>query len=85
MKSMESVKDQTKKVLIEILPSVSPETLSDETNIFSLGLGSVDAMMLVEKLEKAFDIKFSNSEINFEVFQNLGNIIELIEKKNDSK
>ncbi|MBD3563464.1 acyl carrier protein, partial [Planktothrix sp. FACHB-1355] len=47
MKSVEFIKAETKKVLLEILPNVNPETLSDESNIFSLGLGSVDAMMLV--------------------------------------
>ncbi|MBD2182055.1 acyl carrier protein [Aerosakkonema funiforme] len=81
MKSVEFIKAETKKVLLEILPNVNPETLSDESNIFSLGLGSVDAMMLVDKLETTFDIKFLNSEINFDVFQNLASLIELIEKK----
>ncbi|MFB2970459.1 acyl carrier protein [Aerosakkonema sp. BLCC-F183] len=84
MKSVEFIKAETKKVLLEILPNVNPETLSDESNIFSLGLGSVDAMMLLDKLENTFDIKFLNSEINLDVFENLASLIKLIQKKSSN-
>lgn len=80
-KGIEDIKHKTKKVVLEIIPNVSIEDLSDESNLFSLGLLSIDAMTLVDKLEDAFDVRFSTREINFENFQSLATLVELIEKK----
>jgi acyl carrier protein len=80
-KGIEDIKHKTKKVVLEIIPNVSLEDLSDESNLFSLGLLSIDAMTLVDKLEDAFDVRFSTREINFENFQSLATLVELIEKK----
>lgn len=64
-----------------VLPNVRPEELSEDQNIFSLGLNSINAMALVSSLEDAFNITFETSEINFENFQTVTDIVELIKKK----
>ncbi len=45
----------------------------------------LNAMILVTKLQEAFEIQLDTSEINFENFQNLGTIVELIENKERSE
>lgn len=80
-KGIEDIKHKTKEVISEIIPNLSIENLSDESNLFTLGLLSIDAMTLVDKLEDAFDVNFSTREINFENFQRLATLVELIEKK----
>ncbi len=78
MENVELIKTQTQKVILETLPQIHRKELSDDSNIFSLGLGSIDVMTLITKLENTFNIKFSIHEINFDTFQNLNTIVALI-------
>ncbi|UKO99746.1 acyl carrier protein [Nostoc sp. UHCC 0870] len=81
MITTETIKQQTQKLVSEILPDVSPEELPDNVDIFSLGLDSINAMTLVSNLQDAFEIQLDASEISFENFQNIATIVEMIEKK----
>ena len=72
-------------MVLEVLPDVNLEDLSEDSDIFSMGLDSINAMILVTKLQEAFEIQLDTSEINFENFQNLGTIVELIENKERSE
>lgn len=79
--TIEEVKQKTQAVVLEMLPGVSSEELSDDRDIFSLGLDSVNAMNLIFGLQDAFEVQFSTDEINFENFRTVSKIIELIQKK----
>ena len=57
-------------MVLEVLPDVNLEDLSEDSDIFSMGLDSINAMILVTKLQEAFEIQLDTSEINFENFQN---------------
>ncbi|MGV2829106.1 acyl carrier protein [Myxosarcina sp. GI1(2024)] len=83
MKTMtvEEVKLQTQNVVLELLPDLDRQDLNDESDIFSLGLDSINAMNLVFSLQEAFDIKFDTQEISIENFRTVGDITKLIEKK----
>jgi acyl carrier protein len=81
MITTETIKQQTQKLVSEVLPDVSPEELPDDVDIFSLGLDSINAMTLVSNLQDAFEIQLYASEISFENFQNIATIVEMIEKK----
>lgn len=83
MKTMtvEEVKLQTQNVVLELLPDLERQDLNDESDIFSLGLDSINAMNLVVSLQEAFDIKFDAQEINIENFRTVGDITELIQQK----
>jgi len=85
MNSTEQIKQEAKKVILAILPDVSSEDLNEESDIFSLGLDSINAMTLVSNLQDAFDIQLETNEINFENFQNLATIAEMVEKKKGLK
>lgn len=79
--NIQEIKQKTNGVVLTVLPNLRPEELSEDQNIFSLGLNSINAMALVSSLEDAFDITFETSEINFENFQTVTDIVELIRQK----
>lgn len=85
MNSTEQIQKEIKELVVGVLPDVSIEDLKEETDIFSLGLDSINAMTLVSNVQDAFDIQLETSEINFENFQNLASLIELVEKKKGLK
>jgi len=81
MNSLESISQQSHNIVLDLLPNVSSEELLDDQDLFSLGLDSVNAMMLVLNLQEAFEVTFETCEISFENFQTISNIVELIKKK----
>ena len=83
--TVEEVRYKTQNVVLEMLPDVGSEDLSDESDIFSLGLDSINAMTLVFSLQDAFDVKFETDEISFENFRTVADIVKLINKKKESK
>jgi acyl carrier protein len=78
---VEELKQKAKNIVSELLPDVGNEDIADDTDIFSLGLDSINAMTLVSNLQDTFDIQLETSEFNFENFQNIANIIKMIRRK----
>lgn len=78
---LKEIKLKAKNIVLELLPDVENEDITDDTDIFSLGLDSINAMTLVSNLQDTFDIQLEISEFNFENFQNLANIVEMIKRK----
>jgi acyl carrier protein len=80
----EEVKQKAQNVILELLPNVEPQNLSDDYDIFSLGLDSINAMSLIFNLQDTFEVKFETNEISFDNFQTVTKIVELIERKQKS-
>lgn len=78
---IQEIKQKTEDVVLNLLPDMSSEELSEDTDIFGLGLDSINAMTLVFNLQDAFDIQFESEEISFENFRTVGDIVELIKSK----
>ncbi|WP_228061916.1 acyl carrier protein [[Phormidium] sp. LEGE 05292] len=81
MKSIDLIEQKTKNVVLSVLPNITSEDLSDSSNLFSIGLDSVNAMTLVLKLQNTFGIKFVATDINAENFQSVASIVKLIDEK----
>ncbi len=81
MKNVDLIKQETKNVVLNVLPNIDSKDLSDSSNLFSMGLDSVNAMTLVLKLQKNFDIKFAVNDINAENFESIASIVKLIDEK----
>lgn len=77
----EEVKQKAQNVVLTILPDVGSKDLSDDRDIFSLGLDSINAMSLIFSLQDAFGVNFETSEISFENFRTIADIVELIKRK----
>ena len=80
MQSIE-IKQKSHDIVLELLPNINSQELLDDMDLFSLGLDSVNAIMLVMSLQDAFSVNFEASEISVENFHSIANIAELIEKK----
>lgn len=81
MVRVEEIRQETRELILQVLPSVNDQELADDTDIFGLGLDSINAMSLISNVQDAFEISLETSEINFENFQNIATIVEMIEKK----
>ncbi|AVH62572.1 MULTISPECIES: acyl carrier protein [unclassified Nostoc] len=81
MKNISLIEKEIKNVVLSILPNINSEDLSDSSNLFSIGLDSVNAMTLVLKLQNTFGIKFAVNDINAENFQSVQTLVRLINEK----
>ncbi|MEH2040984.1 acyl carrier protein [Nostoc sp.] len=81
MKNIDLIKQKTRNVVLTVLPNINSEDLSESSNLFTMGLDSVNAMSLILKLQNNFTIKFAVNEINAENFQSVATIVKLIDKK----
>ncbi|MBU7585510.1 MAG: acyl carrier protein [Nostoc sp. TH1S01] len=81
MKSLDLTEQKIKNIVLSVLPNLNSQDLSDTSNLFSIGLDSVNAMTLVLKLQNTFGIKFAATDINAENFQSVATIVKLINEK----
>ncbi|PSN15081.1 phosphopantetheine attachment site protein [filamentous cyanobacterium CCT1] len=79
--TVDEIRQKIQAVLLNVLPDVSPSDLSDDVDIFTLGLDSINAMTLIFNLQESFGIEFDTSEINFENFQTIQDMIRLVSSK----
>ncbi len=64
-----------------LIPDVASEQLTDDADIFELGLDSVNAMSLVVALQEDFDLEFDEDEVDVGNFQSVGAITRLVATK----
>lgn len=81
MENLKTIKHQTHKILLNIMPNIDQSQLLDETDIFTLGLDSVNAIRLITNLQSTFKVSFSTSDINFNNFRTITNIAEIVARK----
>lgn len=79
--TIEELKQKTQDVILGLLPHVQRQHLGDHTDIFGLGLDSINAMSLIFGLQDAFGVRFEGDEISFDNFQTVAKIVELLEQK----
>lgn len=78
---VKDLKQKTKSIVSDILPDIEAGGIDDNIDIFNLGLDSINVMALISNLQEAFDFKLEIDELNFENFQTISTIVEMIEKK----
>lgn len=78
---VKELKKKTRSIISELLPDVDREEIDDDIDIFNLGLDSINAMTLISNLQEAFDFKLETHELNFENFQTISTIVEMVQKK----
>lgn len=83
MNQSETVNQQIRQLVLENIPSTSASELSDNVELFSLGLNSLNAVSLVLGLEEIFGFEFDLDEISHESFRAIADIEELVKAKLD--
>lgn len=81
MNTLDSIQNTIYDVILMVIPYIDPEDLQEDTDIFSLGLDSVNAMRLILHLQTEFGISFGTADINFENFKTIANIARTVEQK----
>lgn len=87
-RELTNIEDRVKKVITERLKlNVNADEISNNTQLIGKGLGldSVGVLELVVGLEQEFDIMFDDSEMNIELFENIGSLTNYINKKLNHK
>jgi acyl carrier protein len=69
------------QAVIATLPGVTSSDLDAETELFGIGLDSVNAVELVLRLEDEFGIEFGLDEIEYDNFRTVSSISDLIRNK----
>ena len=81
MSNLPEIEQKLRQVLLAHLPKVTEEELSDDAELFSLGLNSLNTVPLVLALEDAFEFEFEMDEISYESFRTLADITEVVKNK----
>ncbi len=81
MNTLNSIAAKVANVVLEVMPTIAPESLQENTDIFSLGLDSINALRLILHLQSTFDVTFSGTDINFSNFQTVEKMASLIDSK----
>ena len=81
MNQLESIKPKIRQLVLENIPGTSASELSDNVELFSLGLNSLNAVSLVLGLEEIFGFEFDIDEISHESFRAIADIEELVKAK----
>jgi acyl carrier protein len=74
----DTLKEQIKKIVNEIIPGAD-----DVIILYDHGLDSIKVIQLISKLEKEFDIVFTNAEINAANFKTVNDIFSIIKSKKE--
>ncbi|MEO0373854.1 MAG: acyl carrier protein [Cyanobacteria bacterium P01_A01_bin.17] len=77
----EAIKPKIYSVVLSILPNTTEDQIADDSDIFALGLDSVNAMNLIFQLQDEFGVHFDMGEINLDNFRTVANIEELLKSK----
>jgi acyl carrier protein len=75
------LKQQVRDVVLKLLHISNDDTVLDSTDVFSLGLDSINVMTLIVTLQEVFLIVLDSNDLNFDNFQNILKITELVRKK----
>lgn len=81
MNTFDTLQKNLYDIILRVIPYIEPEELGEETDLFSLGLDSVNAMRLILHLQMAFGITFTSGDLNFENFKTIANISRVVEQK----
>ncbi|ELS02522.1 acyl carrier protein [Xenococcus sp. PCC 7305] len=83
MNQIENIKEKINQIILENMPGISVKELTDNVELFSLGLNSLNAVSLVLGLEEIFGFEFDMNEISYESFRTIADIVGLVRNKLD--
>ena len=79
--TVEELKYKAHDIVLDMLPNVDSSKLTDDQDIFHLGLNSINAMTLIFNLQDAFGVEFNGNDLCFDNFRTVADIVKLIDQK----
>lgn len=81
MANSNATKQQLSEILLGIMPHIEPGQLTDDADLSSVGLQSIDAPRLIMQLESKFGVSFSMEDMQPQNFRSIDSIATLLEQK----
>lgn len=76
-----ALEDKIKQVILDLLPGTEENEITSQSDIFAMGLDSVNAMNLIMTLQSTFSIEFAPTDIQFENFRTPETILDIVQSK----
>lgn len=76
-----NIQQQIEQLLLDNIQNISAQDLSPDAELFALGLNSLNAVSIVLGLEETFGFEFDMDEIDYQHFQTIASMIELVKSK----
>ncbi len=82
--SLAPVGETLRRIVIDVLKlELPPEAIQDETNLYELGLESLNVVDLLTQLEISFDIAIDVDDLSGELFGRFANLVGFVQRKLD--
>lgn len=75
------VKEKVCQVLLDCLSEASIKDLSDDANLFDLGVNSLNTVNLVLGIEEKFNFEFDRYEISYDSFRTVSDLVRVVSSK----
>jgi acyl carrier protein len=76
------IENKLKSIIAENVPMQMPlEQIGLESNLFSLGMDSINILKVIVGIETEFGFMFEDEDLNADNFRDLNNIITYIERR----
>lgn len=75
------IKDKLLDIIEEEVPEVDKNAIDTSASLSDDGLDSVSLIKVIVDAEKEFDVAFDDRELALNKYENLNDVVELIEEK----
>lgn len=75
------IKDKLLDIIEEEMPEVDKNAIDTSASLSDDGLDSVSLIKVIVDAEKAFDVAFDDRELALNKYENLNDVVDLIEEK----
>lgn len=80
------VADRIRSIVAEILRiDATDAQISEETNLYELGLESLNVVELLTQIEIAYDITIDVEDLSAELFNRFGTLVDFVQRKLDER
>ena len=80
----DGLSSRIRDIVVETVQTVTAEAISEDSDLFALGLDSLNTVSLVLRLEEVFGVEFEMDDIDYRTFRTVAGISELIRRKTDA-
>lgn len=79
---MQDTKTRLQSVVVDVLNlDIPSDAIDEETNLYELGLESLNVQNLLTEIESSFDLAIDVEDLSAELFLRFGNLASLVEGK----
>lgn len=81
MGAMNNMNNKIRELISQCFDTVIPvEQISDDDNLFNLGMDSISSIKLIVAIESEFDFEFNDEALNTDNIKTINSIVTYIEK-----